>query len=45
MGIDDWPNEPICGIPGAMEVIGHDIKPVNDFDKVHDVEILHVPIA
>lgn len=28
-----------------MQVVSHDIKPIDDFCKFYDIEILHVPIA
>ena len=32
-------------VPCTMQVICHDIKPVDDLHQVYNVKILHIPIA
>ncbi len=44
MGEDDTTDLLVCAVPSSMQIVSHDIKPVNDGVDGDNVEVAHVPI-
>ena len=44
MRLSNRPNRRISRIPGTMDVVGHNIEPVDDGVDGYNVEVAHVPV-
>ena len=45
MRIDVGPQELVGAVPGAVEIVRHDVKPVDTFFDLDNVEMLEIPVG